>query len=329
MLALPDIEKITLELVAQIPRGRISTFREIAIALGDPIAARAVGSIIAQHRRDCPSHRVVSFDGTVTPEQAQLLQAEGIPVKDGRVLSFTTVLFREFRSDKPLQKLQEIQHDIRARMRLVPEAREYHTVGGIDLSYAGALGVAAYVRLELNSLRVLDVQTLAQEVHFPYIPSYLAFRELPVMLALLQKLKEQNALADITFVDGTGTLHHRQAGIASQLGVMLNIPTIGITKSLLHGQPERDVKTLAPGEICFIEIEGRRAGAAIRPTQDAEPFFVSPGHRVDLETALHLAQCTLTSASLLPEPIQHAHTASRQRARALQQHSTQLELFNH
>ncbi|MDW8140838.1 MAG: endonuclease V [Candidatus Bipolaricaulota bacterium] len=55
-------------------------------------------------------------------------------------------------------------------------------------------------------------------------PSYLAFRELPVMLALLHKLKDQSALADMTFVDGTGKLHHRQAGIASQLGVMLDIP---------------------------------------------------------------------------------------------------------
>jgi alkylated DNA nucleotide flippase Atl1 len=81
MLALPDIEKITLELVAQIPQGKVATFREIALALGDPIAARAVGSILAQHKRDCPSHRVVSFDGTVTEEQAQLLQAEGVPVK--------------------------------------------------------------------------------------------------------------------------------------------------------------------------------------------------------------------------------------------------------
>ncbi len=324
MFALPDIERITVELVAQIPKGKVATFREIACALGDPIATRAVGSILAQHTEDCPSYRVVGFDGTVTDEQARLLQAEGVPVKDKRVLSLNAFLFREFRSDKPLQKLQEIQRDIRARMILVPDKREYRTLGGIDLSYAGAQGVAAYVRLDLNSLRVLDTQTLAQQVRFPYIPSYLAFRELPVMLALLQKLKAQNALADMTFVDGTGTLHHRQAGIASQLGVMLDIPTIGITKSLLHGEPDKDPTALAPGEICPIRIGGVQAGAAIRPSNGAEPFFVSVGHRVDLETALELTLRALPSGSSLPEPIQCAHQASRQAAQALKQHKTQV-----
>lgn len=329
MVELPDIEKITLELVAQIPKGRVSTFREIALALGDPIAARAVGSILAQHKEDCPSHRVVGFDGAVTDEQAKLLQAEGVPVRAGRVLSLRTVLFREFCSDRPLQKLQEIQHEIRARMQLAPDRTEYHTVGGVDLSYAGKHGVAAYVRLELDSLRVLDAQTLAQEVRFPYIPSYLAFRELPLMLALLHRLKEQNALADVTFVDGTGTLHHRQAGIASQLGVMLDTPTIGITKSLLYGEPERDLKALAPGEICSIRIEGQRAGAAIRPSEDAEPFFISPGHRIDLETAIELTLHTLKGG--LPEAIQQAHMTSRRAAQALKapmRKTRQLGLFD-
>lgn len=334
MFALPDIEKITLELVAQIPRGRVATFREIAVALGDPIAARAVGSILAQHPEDCPSYRVVSSDGTVTDKQAQLLQAEGVPIQDGCVLSLHRFLFRGFHSDRPLRKLQDIQHDIRAKMRLVPDKAEYRTLGGIDLSYAGAHGVAAYVRLELNSLRVLEAQTLAQEVRFPYIPSYLAFRELPVMAALVQKLKEQRALADITFVDGTGTLHHRQAGIASQLGVMLDIPTIGITKSLLHGEPERDLEALAPGEMCSIRIGGMRAGVAIRPHTGTEPFFVSVGHRIDLETAIELTMRSLTSESPLPEPIQHAHNASRRAAHALKQHAarvrqgSQLGLFD-
>lgn len=329
---LPDIEKITLELVTQIPKGRIATFREIATALGDPIAARAVGSILTQHRHECPSHRVISFDGTVTEEQAKLLQAEGIPVKDGRVLSLNKLLFRDFRSEKPLQKLQEIQNEIRRKMRLIPDRTEYRTVGGVDLSYAGSQGVAAYVLVELESLRVLDAHTLAQEVRFPYIPSYLAFRELPVMLSLLQKLKDQDALADITFVDGTGTLHHRQAGIASQLGVMLDIPTIGITKSLLHGEPEKDLKALAPGEICYIRIEGERAGAALRPRESSEPFFISPGHRIDLETSIELAQRTLTSDSALPKPIQFAHNTSRQAAQALKHQAPyktqQLGLFD-
>lgn len=334
MFTLPDIEKITLELVAQIPKGRVSTFREIAMALGDPIAARAVGSILSQHKQEGPAYRVVSYDGTVTEDQAQRLQTEGISVRDGRVLSLAKFLFRDFRSDKPLQKLQQIQNEIRERMHLIPDQKEYQTVGGVDLSYAGAQGVGAYVHLALPSLKIIDVQTLAQEVRFPYIPSYLAFRELPVMLALLQRLKEREALADITFVDGTGTLHHRQAGIASQLGVMLDVPTIGVTKSLLHGEPDRALTTLAPGEVCYIRIGDCWAGAAIHPRAHGEPFFVSPGHRIDLETALELSWLVLKDDGRLPEPIHQAHDASRCAAQALKQQtapppkSSQFGLFD-
>ncbi len=329
MMELPDIEKITLDLVAQIPKGKVSTFQAIAMALGDPIAARTVGSILSQHRQDGCWHRVVGYDGRATEDQAQRLQAEGIPVRDGRVLSLTKYLFRDFQSEKPLQRLQEIQKDIREKMRLTPDQKEYHTVGGIDLSYTGAQGVGAYIRLELSSLKTLDVQTLAQVVRFPYIPSYLAFRELPVMLALLQQLTERGALADITFVDGTGTLHHRQAGIASQLGVMLDVPTIGITKSLLHGEPEKNLNSLKPGEVCYIRIEGHWCGAAIQPRAGTEPFFVSPGHRIDLETALELSWLALQDDGRLPEPIQQAHDASRHAAQALKRQAAPTTSKNH
>lgn len=332
MFELPDMEKLTLALAAQIPKGRVATFQSIAIALGDPLAARAVGSILAQHRHSsCTCHRVIGSDGAVREEQACHLQTEGVPVRGGKVLS--QYFFRDFRSDRPLARLQEIQNEIRQKIVLASDQEEYRTVGGIDLSYVGAQGIAAYVRLELPSLKALDTQTLAQEVRFPYIPSYLAFRELPVMLALLQRLKEQNALAEMTFVDGTGTLHHRQAGIASQLGVMLDIPTMGITKSLLHGEPERNLQNLKSGEVCYIRIDGQRLGAALRAKESAEPFFISPGHRVDLATALELARACLTSDGRLPEPIQQAHNTSQQAAQELKRklastHQSQLRALS-
>ncbi|MDW8140839.1 MAG: endonuclease V [Candidatus Bipolaricaulota bacterium] len=102
----------------------------------------------------------------------------------------------------------------------------------------------------------------------------------------------------------------------------------------MHGEPERDLKTLALREICYIRIEGERAGAALRPREDAEPFFISPGHRVDLETAIELTLRTLTSESALPTTIQHAHETSRHAAQELKQKtaqarkSSQLGLFD-
>jgi hypothetical protein len=139
--------------------------------LAIPIAARAVGSILAQHKRDCPSHRVVSFDGTVTEEQAQLLQAEGVPVKGGRVLSLTKFLFRDFGSEKPSRNSKRSKTPSERRCASSLIDRTIAPRAEWISSYVGTQGVAAYVRLELPSLTLIETHTLTQEVRFPYIPA--------------------------------------------------------------------------------------------------------------------------------------------------------------
>jgi deoxyribonuclease V len=325
LLELPDLSQFTRDLLQQIPCGRVTTYQALAIALGDKIAARAIPQLIAPSRGDpqCPTHRVLASDGAVLggsaierAEKIQRLQAEGVCVRDGRVVPLSKYLFRDFRCEAPLTRLQRSQLEARQRLSLRPERSSYHTVGGIDLSYAGAQGVAAYVCLERSTLKLMRVDTEAQEVRFPYIPSYLAFRELPVMLALMRRLKETPRLGEITLVDGNGTLHQRHAGIASQLGVLLDVATIGITKSLLYGEPEKDLRALRPGEVCYIVASGEKLGAAIRSSPTMEPFFVSPGHKIDLESAIEIARACLEEGRL-PEPIQLAHDASREAAQQL------------
>ncbi len=324
MLFLPDLVQITAELLRQIPRGKVTTYKSIAIALGDKLATRIVPSLLASHKDEANSltHKVVQSDGTVTgkteeerTQKIRLLQAENIFVIDGHVAPLEKFLFRNFKCDAPLVKLQRLQLEAKEKLSLRAEQASYKTIGGIDLSYAGSLGIATYVSVELQAKKLLISQTEAQQVKFPYIPSYLAFRELPAMLALMQKLKTENKLAEITLVDGNGTLHHRHAGIACQLGVLLDVATIGITKSLLYGRAEKDLQKLQPGEVCYIEADGQKLGAAFQSKPKTEPFFISPGHKIDLETAIEIARACLGEGRL-PEPIQLAHDASQEAAQS-------------
>ena len=325
MLELPDLSQITQELLQQIPRGNVTTYQALAIALGDKIAARVIPQLIAPYESDPNSfcHKVIQSDGLIPAkteaertEKVHRLQVEGIPIQNGQVVPLSKFLFRSFQCDAPLIKLQKTQFETRERLSLRPERSSYRTAGGIDLSYAGSQGVAAYVSVELPSLQLARADVEAQEVRFPYIPSYLAFRELPVMLALMKKLKDSEKLADITLVDGNGTLHHRRAGIACQLGVMLDVATIGITKSLLYGHPEQELASLTPGEVCYIEADGEKLGAALQSKPNVEPFFVSPGHKINLETAIEIARACL-SEGRLPEPIQLAHDTSQEATQSL------------
>jgi deoxyribonuclease V len=325
MLELPDLAQIILKLLQQIPKGRVATYQALAVALGDKIAARVIPQLMAPYENDPSSlgYKVIQSDGAIPAkteserrEKEQRLQAEGISVKNGQVISLSNYLFRDFQCDAPLVKLQRRQLEARERLVLQSERNSYRTVGGIDLSYAGPVGVAAYVSVQLPARALVRADVEAQEVRFPYIPSYLAFRELPVMFALMQKLKDRAHLADITLVDGNGTLHHRHAGIACQLGVMLDVATIGITKSLLYGHPEKKLELLKPGDVCYLEGDGEKLGAAIQSQSQTEPFFVSPGHKIDLETAIEITRACLGEGRL-PEPIQLAHNTSREAAQAL------------
>jgi len=321
-LEIPDIRQITLELLTQIPKGKLTTYQALALALGDAMATRAVGVIMAANEQieKYPCYKVVHSDGRVgeysgaggSLEKIKRLQADGIEVENGYVQNLSKYLFKDFKCDKPLKKLQQLQDRLGAQVSLKSVVPEPNTVGGVDVSYAQrnfGSATAAYVKLDLASQKLLFSETLTQEVTFPYIPTYLAFREIPLLLALLKKLKESHKLADVTMVDGNGILHPRHAGIASHLGVLLDIPTIGITKSLLCG--EVDLENIKPGEIRYVFLNGQKVGAAIKAIERAQAIFVSPGHKIDLEGAIKITQACLTTQRL-PEPIALAHNLSKE-----------------
>lgn len=319
----PDLRRITLELLTQVPQGKVTTYRALALALGDSIASRAVGEIVAsnEHLERYPCYKVVHSDGRVgrysapggSAAKTRKLEGEGVPVRDGRVEDLVRHVFHRFETDQPLVKLRALQEELADRVVQRRLHGEIRTVGGVDLSYRGPWrGVGAYVLLDFGSRSVRATETAEREIHFPYIPTYLAFRELPVLLELLRGVRESGQLPDVLMVDGSGVLHHRHVGIASHLGVLLEVPTVGVTKTLLYGEVERD--DMAEGEARPVvdPASGQRIGAAVRTRKQAHPIYVSVGHGVHLDEAV--AMTLALSAKKLPEPIDRAHRVSKEAA---------------
>ncbi|MFG0335982.1 MAG: endonuclease V [Maioricimonas sp. JB049] len=311
-------------LLAQIPRGAVTTYGDLARALGDVKAARWIGERLLDHDHGptCPCHRVVRKDGSPglyitgnVNEQLGLLRAEGVDVVDGKVtISFPS---DRFTTDRPLQPLQKLQHQAPRELKLTPIADEPRTLGGLDVAYVDRqTAVAAYVRLDADTLETTWEATLTLPVRFPYVSGYLSFRELPALLALADHARAENRWADLVFVDGNGVLHPRRAGIASCFGLLSTTPTIGIGKTLLCGSV--DVTDMAAGEPRLVMHDEEPIGAALKSRQTSRPFFASPGNLVTLDDAIRWSRHCLTNHRL-PEPIQRADRLSKQAVRDARQ----------
>ena len=169
--------------------------------------------------------------------------------------------------------------------------------------------MAAYALVETQSGQRIWSHVVSRPVRFPYITSFLTFREMPILLELLDEVRLAGRLADVLLVDGSGMLHPRGAGVATHLGVAAEVPTIGVTKTLLCGVT--DLEGLMPRESRPVVYGGRAIGAALRPTAGSRrPIFVSPGHRVNLAFAERLVRLTLHGRRL-PEPLYWADRLSR------------------
>ena len=183
--------------------------------------------------------------------------------------------------------------------------RRIKTVGGVDVSYAGNIGVGALAVLDYESLKLLESQVAVCQVKMPYIPTLLSFREIPPAMAAIKKLKIQ---PDVLLVDAQGLAHPYRCGFASHLGLIMRKPTIGAAKSRLTGEP-----TEMNGQT-FLVDEGEVIGAVVTTKQDAKPIYVSIGHMVSLETAVKIVKhCT---KNRIPEPTLQAHNlATKERIR--------------
>ena len=248
-------------------------------------------------------------------EKAKRLEADGVPVESD-VVDLARFGFDpgQFVGERPLAHLKRFQEELTAKVSLRASRRMPVTIGGVDVSYPTPdEGVAGYALVEFESGQVVWSTTVRRPIRFPYISSYLAFRELPILLSLLEVVRGAGRLADVLLVDGSGILHPRRAGVASHLGVVASVPTIGVTKKLLSGEVR--LEGLQPHESRRVLQENRPAGVALRPTSSGRrPIFVSPGHRMNLALAESVVRRLLLGRRL-PEPLYWADRLSRQAAR--------------
>jgi deoxyribonuclease V len=315
---IPDLAGRLRQLVAQVPAGRVTTCGALAAALGNPVAARWIGHDLLHHAHDaqCPCHRVVRAEGVLGPyiagdssAKARRLADEGVTVRQA-IVDLKQYGFAQFTSDRPLETMQRVQEALGAKVRLRPPRRALRWVGGVDVAYPNdGEGVAAYALVDAASGKLLWSTTLRRRVVFPYITSYLTFRELPIVLELLEKVRAAGQMPAALLVDGSGILHPRHAGLATHLGVVADLPTVGVTKKLLCGAV--DLKDMKPLEHRPVVHEDRLIGVALRPTSGSQrPIFISPGHRMDVATAEQVV-AQLLAGHRLPEPLYWADRLSR------------------
>ena len=285
MIQTPTIfDRLVLKAAEQIPKGKVTTFGEVARALGDIRAARAVSISVIRNvkRRGGPWHRFVASDGSLgamAGEKRELLLSEGIPIKNSRVLDLDRFLVKaEEISVLPiLLKMRLAQKKLRERVVLENHLEEVDLAAGVDVAYGLCrgleVGYAACVVVD-SKLDTIGFRTVRMKTTFPYVPTYLAFREMPFIAASTKGVE-----FDLLLLDGHGIAHPERVGEACHAGLVLGKPSIGVAKSILVGKVVDSA----------IMYKGEKIGHVIRKGSQS-PAFVSPGHLVSLETSRSLVE---------------------------------------
>ena len=171
-------------------------------------------------------------------------------------------------------------------------------IGGVDVAYKKKYSIGVATLLKYDTLELIEYGVYITESRVPYIPTYLAFREVEPMAGAIMKL---NIKPDIVLVDSHGLIHPRGLGAASHLGVVLDIPTIGVAKSPLVGKPDEEG---------IIYLNGRAVGYKV-----SDRLYISIGHRVALPSAIKIVLHVLRDT--VPEPTRLAHIKANEIKRSL------------
>ena len=298
----------TYDLVRQIPDGMVSSYGAVAQALGDKVASRAVGRMMNQNpdADTMPCYKIVHSNGQLggfglgIDDKIRRLNEVRISVEKGKIIDFDKIFFNNFKTEFPLKKLREEQINLSKKVKLSDDFKTIKTVAGFDVSYPKnefdhACG--ACVVMDYKTKEIVEKKTIFWETVFPYISTYLFYREFPIIRELFNILKSEPT---VFMFDGNGILHPFGFGLASQAGVTLDVPSIGVAKSLLYG----DIKN----NDVFINCK-KHGFAHYSSKHIKRPIFVSPGHKISFKTTEKVVKHF--SKYKIPEPLRQAHLLAK------------------
>jgi len=206
---------------------------------------------------------------------------------------------------------RSLQERLGTRVRIVPFGKPPEKIVGVDAAFAGSYIIAVASMYRYSSLEHLEDAVNGEKTEFPYVPCYLAFREGHAIVLAVKKLKTR---PDLILVDGHGIAHPRGFGIASHIGVLFDVPTVGCAKSRLIGEFVEPGKR--KGDWTYLSYRGRNVGAVLRTREDVKPVFVSPGHMIDIPSAIGVVMHCV-SRYRVPDPLRCADHLSKQFSKAI------------
>lgn len=213
------------------------------------------------------------------------------------------------------RRAREVQQRLRTRVRRRPiRLGDIDRIAGADVAVSKRLDrlVAVVVVMRFPDLEVVESRVATAPPRFPYVPGLLSFREIPALAACVEKVRSG---FDVLLCDGQGIAHPRGFGLASHLGVLLDVPTIGCAKSRLVG--DHDDVGPSRGEFAPLTLKGRRIGDVLRTRDGVKPIFVSPGHLADVPSCRRVVLAA-SPRYRVPEPTRQADIIADREKRALE-----------
>jgi len=193
-----------------------------------------------------------------------------------------------------LNRLREEQLKLAKKVILTDSIKNITTIGGVDQIYVRNKIISAIVVCDYKNLKIIERKHAIIDVNFPYKSGFLFYKDGPAVMESYNKLENK---PDVLILEGNGILHPRRIGMASHIGLLLDTPTIGITKRLMTG------KLL--DKTIYIDKEAR--GYELETRKHSNPIYISPGFKISLSSSLNVIKNCIKYPNKLPVPLHLAH----------------------
>ncbi len=202
-------------------------------------------------------------------------------------------------------RVREVQAELRKKTLIIPLEKMPSLVAGVDSAFLDDSIISVACLYRYPEITLVEEKYVVKKLRFPYIPGFLSFREGPTAIEAIEKL---SITPDCVIFDGQGIAHPKRIGVASYVGVLLDMPVIGCAKSRLVGEYKEPGKRR--GSWSPLKADGDTVGAVLRTRTGVKPLFISPGNRIDIQGSIEtILGCTVKYR--LPEPIRRADALSK------------------